>query len=153
MWFFTFIYIANRVVSGEIYTTGQNFTLPPGVTGVTNSTSASLSIFHWEGGRTLDSPTLNTDLRHHDLKCQIVRRPGWTWNYDFLADFTYILLIIRAKWRESTLVVSCRRIILPDLRESTRHIISLETPSPWWIIPPLIFLTHTNCVHAYIIAP
>ena len=40
MYFFTFIYIANRVVSGEIYTAGKNFTLPPGVTGVTNSTSA-----------------------------------------------------------------------------------------------------------------
>ena len=39
MKFFTFIYIANRVVSGEIYTAGKKFTLLPGVTGVTNSTS------------------------------------------------------------------------------------------------------------------
>ena len=39
MYFFTFIYIANRVVSDEIYTAGKSFTLPPGVTGVTNSTS------------------------------------------------------------------------------------------------------------------
>ena len=29
----------NMLISGEIYTTGKNFTLPPGVTGVTNSTS------------------------------------------------------------------------------------------------------------------
>ena len=35
------IYIVNCVVSGEIYTTGKKFTLPPGVTGVTNSTSDS----------------------------------------------------------------------------------------------------------------
>ena len=36
---FTFIYIVNRVVSGEIYTAGKNFTLPPAVTAWTNSTS------------------------------------------------------------------------------------------------------------------
>ena len=35
----TFIYIANCIVSGEIYTASKNFTLPPGVTEVTNSTS------------------------------------------------------------------------------------------------------------------
>ena len=29
----------NLVVSGEIYIAGKNFTLPPGVTAVTNSTS------------------------------------------------------------------------------------------------------------------
>ena len=33
--------IVNRIVSGEIYTTGKNFTLPPWVTQVTNSTSGS----------------------------------------------------------------------------------------------------------------
>ena len=37
----TFIYIVNPVVSGEIYTAGKNFTLPPAVTAVTNSTSIS----------------------------------------------------------------------------------------------------------------
>ena len=39
MYFFTFIYIANRVVFGEIYTTGKNFTLPAALTAVTNLTS------------------------------------------------------------------------------------------------------------------
>ena len=37
--FCTFIYIINRVVSGEIYTAGKNFTLPPAVTALTNFTS------------------------------------------------------------------------------------------------------------------
>ena len=36
---FTFIYIVNSVVSGEIYTTGKNFTLPPAVTAWTYLTS------------------------------------------------------------------------------------------------------------------
>ena len=35
----TFISIVNRVVSGEIYTAGKNFTLPPAVTALTNFTS------------------------------------------------------------------------------------------------------------------
>ena len=34
----------NRVVSGKIYTAGKIFTLPPGVTGVTNSNSVTHSI-------------------------------------------------------------------------------------------------------------
>ena len=41
MQFFTFIYIANRVVFGEIYTTGKNFILPPAMTALTNFTSAN----------------------------------------------------------------------------------------------------------------
>ena len=32
---------SNMMFSGEIYTTGKNFTLPPAVTGVTNSTSVA----------------------------------------------------------------------------------------------------------------
>ena len=36
----TFIYIVNRIVSGEIYTAGKNFALPPAVTAVTNFISA-----------------------------------------------------------------------------------------------------------------
>ena len=36
-----FIYIVNRVVSGEIYTAGKNFTLLPAVTGGENLTSVS----------------------------------------------------------------------------------------------------------------
>ena len=40
MFFVPFIYIVNRVVSGEIYTAGKNFTLPPAVTSLTNLTSA-----------------------------------------------------------------------------------------------------------------
>ena len=39
---YTFIYIVNRVVSREIYTTGKNFTLPPAVTAWTNLTSACM---------------------------------------------------------------------------------------------------------------
>ena len=31
----------NMLISGEIYTTGKNFTLPPGLTGWTNFTSES----------------------------------------------------------------------------------------------------------------
>ena len=31
----------NVIISGEIYTTGKNFTLPPAVTAVTNITSGS----------------------------------------------------------------------------------------------------------------
>ena len=34
--------------NGEIYTAGKNFTLPPGVTGVTNSTSGMLSRLNLE---------------------------------------------------------------------------------------------------------
>ena len=37
----TFIYIANRVASAEIYTAGKNFTLPPAVTALTNITSGN----------------------------------------------------------------------------------------------------------------
>ena len=32
----------NRVVSGEIYTAGKNFTLPPAVTALTNFTSGAV---------------------------------------------------------------------------------------------------------------
>ena len=32
----SYIFIVNRVVSGEIYTAGKKFTLPPAVTAVTN---------------------------------------------------------------------------------------------------------------------
>ena len=35
----TFIYIVNRVISGENYSAGKNFTLPPAVTALTNFTS------------------------------------------------------------------------------------------------------------------
>ena len=42
MYFVSFIYFVNRVVSGEIYTAGKNFTLPPAVTALTNLTSAIL---------------------------------------------------------------------------------------------------------------
>ena len=37
------IYIVNCVVSGEIYTAGKNFTLPPAVTAWTNLTSGFTS--------------------------------------------------------------------------------------------------------------
>ena len=40
MYFFAFIHIVNRVVSGDIYTAGKNFTLPLAVTAWTNITSA-----------------------------------------------------------------------------------------------------------------
>ena len=40
----TFISIVNRVVSGEIYTAGKIFPLPPGVTRVTNSNSAHTAL-------------------------------------------------------------------------------------------------------------
>ena len=33
--------------NGEIYTAGKNFTLPPAVTAVTNSTSVFLFVFHF----------------------------------------------------------------------------------------------------------
>ena len=36
-----FIHIVNRIVSGEIYTAGKKFTLPPTVTALTNLTSAA----------------------------------------------------------------------------------------------------------------
>ena len=39
----TFIYVVNRVVFGEIYTTVKNFTLPPAVTAWTNLKSAKPS--------------------------------------------------------------------------------------------------------------
>ena len=39
---YTFIYIVNRVVSGEIYTAGKNLTLPLGVKGWTNLTSVTM---------------------------------------------------------------------------------------------------------------
>ena len=42
----TFIYIVNGIVSGEIYTAGNNFTLPPAVTALINITSAN-----WPGLR------------------------------------------------------------------------------------------------------
>ena len=42
MYFFTFIYIVNCGVSGEIYTAGKNFTLAPAVTAWTNLTSAMI---------------------------------------------------------------------------------------------------------------
>ena len=40
MYFEPFFHIVNRVVSGEIYTAGKNFTLPPAMTAWTNLTSA-----------------------------------------------------------------------------------------------------------------
>ena len=41
--FCTFIYIVNRIVSGEIYTAGENFRLPPAVMAWTNLTSDTAS--------------------------------------------------------------------------------------------------------------
>ena len=46
----TFIYVANCVVSGEIYTNGKNFTLPPPVTALTNITSVSQDSFTTKAG-------------------------------------------------------------------------------------------------------
>ena len=40
MHFLLSLYIVNCVVSGETYTDGKNFTLPPALTAWTNSTSA-----------------------------------------------------------------------------------------------------------------
>ena len=36
MYFFTFIYIVNCVFSGEIYTAGKKFSLPPALTNFTS---------------------------------------------------------------------------------------------------------------------
>ena len=44
MYFLLSLYIANRVVSEEIYTAGINFTLPPAVTALTNFTSVVITI-------------------------------------------------------------------------------------------------------------
>ena len=41
---FTFIYIVNSVVSGEIYTTGKNFTLPQAMIAWTNLTSGRFQL-------------------------------------------------------------------------------------------------------------
>ena len=41
----TFIYIVNCVVSGEIFTAGKNFTLPPAVAALTNLTSGPCLAF------------------------------------------------------------------------------------------------------------
>ena len=45
---FVLIMRSNMMFSGEIYTTGKNFTLPPAVTGVTNITSASNQPSDWD---------------------------------------------------------------------------------------------------------
>ena len=53
MYFFAFIYIVNPVVSGDIYTTFKNFTLPPAVTALTNFNSAgraALIVVSWDPG-------------------------------------------------------------------------------------------------------
>ena len=44
MYFLLSLYIANRVVSEEIYTAGKNVTLPPAVTASTNLTSDHLNL-------------------------------------------------------------------------------------------------------------
>ena len=44
MYFLLSLYIVNRVVSGEIYTAGKNFTLPQAVTALTNLTSGKTII-------------------------------------------------------------------------------------------------------------
>ena len=46
-----FIYIVHRVVSGEIYTAGKNFTLPPAMTAWTNLTSDTMHfLICWTAG-------------------------------------------------------------------------------------------------------
>ena len=50
MYFFAFIYIVNPVVSGDIYTTFKNFTLPPGpaVTIFNSAGRAALIVVSWD---------------------------------------------------------------------------------------------------------
>ena len=53
MYFFAFSYIVNPVVSGDIYTTFKNFTLPPAVRALTNFNSAgraALIVVSWDPG-------------------------------------------------------------------------------------------------------
>ena len=58
-------------------------------------------------------------------------------------DFCIVLVFVFDSW-ESTLVVSGKRIILPDLRESMPDHFPRDHKLRWWIIPRLIYPRHKH---------
>ena len=58
-------------------------------------------------------------------------------------NFCIVLVFVFDSW-ESTLVVSGKRIILPDLRESMPDHFPRDHKLRWWIIPRLIYPRHKH---------
>ena len=70
------MYIANRFVSGEIYTAGKNFTLPLAVTALTNFTSVTTTY-------RLDLHQKRSQTMTFDLPMKMESKIDFDFNFNF----------------------------------------------------------------------